>query len=1064
MPRNPYHCRPPKTKLTRRQFLSATAIGAALAANTIAAQGASGTLLIQVGGGLPGGQGLATLTLLNTSSMTQAAGVPTPTFGWVFKQGDIPAGTAPVFVINGIAQPYSAGLQTYWPDGSLKFATFMLLPNAPVAGNASQAVTVLNGGTWPAASARTLAEVYNQNIVLNGPIASSNQSRGASVGSWVNGDGNQWEAVKWLSGAAGEGWRISTNMSQAKGGAIDGMLICDHYVVALSNAAGGLGGFRWLGAIRQPYYNQSGKTNNAPGGYVWFTPPSVSNPASGLNFAIQPGGTGAVTYTPMPWLGTDGNVFSSVNFATKGDGSNGCTLSSGTHNWSINGDGSWPGNGGSFNGVVFSSLSGNGGNNNPGYGTSFTNGGGAFIYTNSNSAFQVIASQGAQQGINFSAVATGVATPCPCQGPFLRLPFANPDGTYFFFQGTGSIITGDSALHPQIDRAYWISTGVFPPYNLSMKSVANGGSIVEYDSTYTWSPYYAPYMTIAQQTTGDHPDLGILPFTASNDFVCQTPGTLRTSRIIALTQSASGSDFLDASTRLRLSLGNPSTSYGLAAPADYTMHWDGSFDVGGRGFSSPFTSSMLYQYGTGHTSHEPAYEPWAYLRCGDLHLLDLMVDHFYQVTIATSDNGSGGTQRYIGTGQSGWNAGTTPTQYNGFYGAPELRTQAWGMRDMQWVAHLYPRDPTSNSANPVFTDGTNLQQFIWDSAEACMTWPLLQFQQIATSSYCESMGMWAYYTAYVVVGSYTGPGWSQDGNTGGAPQYQQGYWGSVLCLAVARGSPNAKTFLQTCLLPVFQDMLSKLGGYPLYGDNQVTYFIGNDGTGNYTIPGQWITAANQVCIDVGSLCAYPGYGAGASQITWVTTSPAFTLNVSDPTTVGPSGVWRPQAGDVIMPYFYSPGSAFGNNAVVPAGLNQFQPYVIGSNITRVGNNYTFDLFAIQSGTLNTPTGSAVLPTSSTPAGTAMGTRLRLVYKTPTNQQTNVNDYCGIHRLWLCWAAYLGVVQSGNPAGANYQKSTDTTTLLGDTQNRVTASLGSTGAIPPGVVWDTRWAVQPPPGF
>ena len=76
----------------------------------------------------PAGSILLTLTLVNSGTATQAAGVPTQTFGWVFKDGDIAPGTAPKFSTSGVAQRFSAGLESYWPSGCLKFAAFMLLP------------------------------------------------------------------------------------------------------------------------------------------------------------------------------------------------------------------------------------------------------------------------------------------------------------------------------------------------------------------------------------------------------------------------------------------------------------------------------------------------------------------------------------------------------------------------------------------------------------------------------------------------------------------------------------------------------------------------------------------------------------------------------------------------------------------------------------------------------------------------------------------------------------------------------------------------------------------------
>src|SRR6266576_3170303 len=93
--------------------------------------------LFHRGGGVPSsvsGANLATLTLVNTSGSTQAAQTVSPIFGWCFKDGDIAAGTAPVFNVSGVAQPYSWGCQVYWTSGCLKFAAFMARWTFTVAG------------------------------------------------------------------------------------------------------------------------------------------------------------------------------------------------------------------------------------------------------------------------------------------------------------------------------------------------------------------------------------------------------------------------------------------------------------------------------------------------------------------------------------------------------------------------------------------------------------------------------------------------------------------------------------------------------------------------------------------------------------------------------------------------------------------------------------------------------------------------------------------------------------------------------------------------------------------
>ncbi len=225
------------------------------------------------------------MTVTNNSGTTMPAGVPTQTFGQPFRQGDIPAGMVPKFTVSGVTQTYSVGLPTYWADGSLKFASFMLLPTFSVPGNSSQAVTLTAvSGSFPGPSGRTLSEVHSQSIVVNAPAyPSGHNARTGTVQSFLDGGSLQiGNAVVWLDGAAGTAWKITTNMTLggSGAGAADGQLVFDHYVIALNNSGGTLGGFRWYGCIRQPWYN-----NDTPAkSYVYFTPPNYGSPASGVNW------------------------------------------------------------------------------------------------------------------------------------------------------------------------------------------------------------------------------------------------------------------------------------------------------------------------------------------------------------------------------------------------------------------------------------------------------------------------------------------------------------------------------------------------------------------------------------------------------------------------------------------------------------------------------------------------------------------------------------------------------------------------------------------------------------
>ena len=124
---------------TRRQIAKALASAAILGGAQFSAHCAKAFGIFRVDVDPPAGSILSTLTLVNSGTATQAAGVPTQTFGWVFKDGDIAPGTAPKFSASGVSQRFSAGLQSYWPSGCLKFAAFMLLPTFSLRGGAALA-------------------------------------------------------------------------------------------------------------------------------------------------------------------------------------------------------------------------------------------------------------------------------------------------------------------------------------------------------------------------------------------------------------------------------------------------------------------------------------------------------------------------------------------------------------------------------------------------------------------------------------------------------------------------------------------------------------------------------------------------------------------------------------------------------------------------------------------------------------------------------------------------------------------------------------------------------------
>ena len=206
---------------------------------------------------------------------------------------------------------YSAGLQTYWPDGSLKWAAFSLMvPASPPSFPATVTISDAGAGSWPAASGRTLTDIYNQHITINAKTPSvpvTGNVRTADLFAAFVGDANNYRATKYMDGAAGACWKISVKFATSVGGSADPLLIGDAYVFAMNDGSGGLGGFRWLGNIRNPL--RSDQVGH-DGEWVAFQPPSSGSPSTGLNWSINPSGT--PIYTPAQ------HPFNTVNFSNGG--------------------------------------------------------------------------------------------------------------------------------------------------------------------------------------------------------------------------------------------------------------------------------------------------------------------------------------------------------------------------------------------------------------------------------------------------------------------------------------------------------------------------------------------------------------------------------------------------------------------------------------------------------------------------------------------------------------------------------------------------------------------------
>ena len=777
---------------------------------------------------------LATLTLVNDGGSTQAANQPTQTFGWIFKDGDICSGGAPQFLdsVAG-AQPFSASpanARRYYPSGCLMFASFMIKPTFSVPASGSHALTIKSGGSWPtmgtgtAGAARTLTEVYNQALVVNMPAASSWSGNSVS-GTWHSyllGDVNNYQVVKWLDGDAGTAWRIDTKLAQTFGGTAHPSLRYTHYIIALTNPSGGLGGYRWLGQLREPEYNFSGAPAHAAG-------------FDNITISI---GTGVAPKWTWPFsdfaFTTTGCCTQSYNGAT--------TTTNSTNNYYSGGGGSQANGNGNVVPVVFSGASLPG---DIGAGQSL------FVLAASDNRTLVFCSIGTcDSGNSFWRITSngsGTVHPILLIQPFIRLSFAGSDGKAQFFQGTGTGITAETKLREQIDRRYWQGVGIFPPWDLTFKGSMQGGAITDTTFRYNWNPYSITYTPEDMSNSGDHPDIGPQPNHAALDFYNQSVLSEKLSRMTSYAAGLMPWDLKDTTTRTILNLVN-GTYTGLPASGAWnTVVWTGA---GGSktnvGFSPPVNNYDCSPIGVDAAyDHKPQYNSWTYARFGQLWDLDMLADHALQGLL--NDMGQDNQRNPTGA-WAGGNVGGVLTSW-----VRQLREMAPLHRDLELGAVFYPFDPTNPTA--LSFEGTQTGKYLNDLADQSANYPIDQFDAGATvygtqNAYVQSRGLWVPFAPSPGISGIS-PVYQRDG-----PEWQYAYLVPNMLLAKLRGgngATKAQRFLTNIMAVRWKYIGEHFGYWPLYHyyerngksitNNLDQHFsnqmIGSDGEWAISIIGPW---------------------------------------------------------------------------------------------------------------------------------------------------------------------------------------------------------------------------------
>lgn len=199
------------------------------------------------------GKPITRIRLHNTHARaTQVAHFVTPMFGQGFRQGDMPAGQQPRFVLaDGTHCPATVWATSTWPDGSMKFCAVMARIPSTIAANGSLEVHVHAGSMPPKMQdARSLDDLVQADMAVQ--LEGATALEGRWTASLNDGIRTRANVVQIASGPAGAIWRIGSEFRNAAGAA-HGQLYCWHYVAALSGPSDALLGLRYLGRVAQPW-------------------------------------------------------------------------------------------------------------------------------------------------------------------------------------------------------------------------------------------------------------------------------------------------------------------------------------------------------------------------------------------------------------------------------------------------------------------------------------------------------------------------------------------------------------------------------------------------------------------------------------------------------------------------------------------------------------------------------------------------------------------------------------------------------------------------------------------
>jgi hypothetical protein len=669
---------------------------------------------------------LTTLVLENTSvSATPSNFIPNM-FGHPFKKGDIPAGTYPLFKLtDGTPVPYSIFNQAYWSDGSLKLAGFLIRVPTSLAGASQITINILNGGNAPIASTLDENDLSAGGLDLRVSINGLNAA--LLSGTWVsilnNGISNTNQSyptggpdiVDFGGGPVGKIWRIRASFEQS--GSPHGQLECYWYVAALENAAGGLYGIRYLGRVCQPWYD----VNSPSKDYRPLDTFEVLDGATQLRDCM--GATmGPVNSDTFSWqVGSTTTVtLSGATTVQSGQLIRVTTTNTLPPPLLANTD-------------YFI------------YRTSTTK---AAISTTSTGA----ANNGSKITLTGAGAGTHTLTPYPFISHFGSLWTCGPTAVWDYVQGAGSI-SADVSVRVRMNSAYWRSTKMVPPYDLSINPTAAA-------SSQSWSLNTHGPLPPDVNRAGEHDWIGVLPAWSVRHFYKQTPNDESYVRVVGLI-GGTFSVLLRNSGNKKIPVVN-NTNYPNMPTGSPTFRWDTS---NASGIGTPPTSTARIQcFNSQDTSHIADYSYYAYLFTGEPQYLDNTIEWgnsaVYQRATNVGTAVVSPTQNTIGAER---NSNINGNAYYGYQlnNSNILRGDAWAMRDVaKWVAIMPASYPDCDAQYP-----RDLCETTWNAG--------LAFNAIQTT-FWNTNGLW----------QFRNPGDVSSLGASGAP-WCNGYWFQANAFAYA---------------------------------------------------------------------------------------------------------------------------------------------------------------------------------------------------------------------------------------------------------------------------------------